>query len=722
MSVEATGADRSPLWDNSVPVKPPTAEGNPHPLHHVALKSLPPVKNSSKPKVLDAEMHTIKLSRTEQKAVHQWTAITKKEAKAQIAVHKQAKKDIQTRIKGLKKVIDKAEPTGKSRVKIGKLNWQIKEKAPIDVRMAAYVQLTHAQKQLKVEKGELSALKEIVTNPIKKLAVRGLEKVKVVRAEHKRVKLRTTRKHKMEQEPGGNQELKLPPGPIAWIKLARSGIKNISAAKKLVHMSHQVSATKDLINKGVDKLHEIEEKLAVLPLDDPQIHDLKQQRQDINEAIEFLQDDLKGVQVISQLRKVITGHLSFAYKFTGMARALNTLVPLFVSYGAVSGTAASHVVTASQAFGIATAVVSIPLATILNALGIMGTLDNLATSVKDLVFVKGYRDNQLEALKETYEEYDDIIELQGDALAEHPEVHDLLVEANQNAHAIHKELHGIEQALVEGEKDKEDVVALKERRESLQAQLVVDCTKLDGAIIQRIAHATNDGEKKLLENIMSCVTGKRIVVSSTETIQKTIGPYIRQKAATKVGLETLRGLCDGLFTVSIGVGVAGFGLSVINGAGVPLLVASSMLGITASVGQIGGNLLIRKLRHLQLGDNRIRTATLTKEVMNRLEHEVRHWDTIEAAGLESKTTAHLMFEVLKTKYPSLPDDWGPKEWAQAIVTDPHGRHQKRFKKAVGLMHNHDHYGFIDRIVLKPISHLYKRYIRTKPLPEQRRAA
>jgi hypothetical protein len=427
---------------------------------------------------------------------------------------------------------------------------------------------------------------------------------------------------------------------------------------------------KELVNLAEHRLVEIDDTLRAGAIKNPvQRTALLAEHKTLNDGLAILKEELGRDALSIGIQQTFSNGLKCIYSYSRFIQALSTVIPLVLQ-------------STSQAMGmvgLATSVVTIPIGLFLSARGLSSCYKNLRTCVQNLKISIGLRNKELVTLKKESESFADVHNMR--QLNAHPALKASIQEANEQITAKRAAINAINRDLRDGIKDKSIVAQKKADRAELELQII--------SHRESVLEAVSD-QHYSLDMVRDRVVANDILYQNSQALDNTLLPYIQQKTVIKTTLESLRVGAEGLTIVSTILTTSGLITTAAGGSGIPLISAGAIIGLTGLAVQLPVSMAAKKLIKTVQGKNRISTKQFNEELKLRLEAEVRNWDAIEGSGMTNSTTSAIMFKILKKHYKSMPPEWGPKEWAAALVSEPpEGKQWRRYNFALMKMRRHD---------------------------------
>lgn len=654
-------------------------------------------KGIKKPLMKGPKAYEIKLTPKQQKKL----------AKQQIKARSEEIKRLKEKVEAHQTILKHTTRSGPTYLKVGNWQWKAKKKAPISDRMAAYLEMQKIKKEINAEKRAIGKLKQFVRNPFRKAFDRTVENVFASRQGYRGLKSKTGAKPILPKHliasPGTPVTAKFPM-PWVWYKIINEGLIGLIKASRQASFSMTASkALRELVKDGLSRLKEIGDLKQQLLGDPDALVALQAEEQELRSSVDALYKELERIPVVDDVGGATLAGMSSAFDLASLIQTFSILIPHWIDMGKY----ASYF----GYVGIGVSIFTIPLAVTFTALGASATIDNLRTSIKDLFFSRGYSSHRLEQFHQDLERIDGLLQLPELNRSSLDDVYDEMKTASDRIIHIEQQLSAIRSRLLDGKLDKGQVKILKNLRSSLQNELTGTQDGLQDFLKRRLQECP-DNDYQSLSIVEAAVRARRVAADSALAMQTTIMPFVKRKVTTKVICECVRGVFDLINIVGTSLTIIGFGMTVFGGAGFPIMAVGGAMALIGGYGQIATTYLVRKLRQLQLRGSGVSTQEFDVELMRRLKKEVGNWDALEANGLADKTNAAVMFDVLKKNYPFLPKNWGPREWATALVNDePGGKERGGYYRALSGMKDHDNSSFLRRVVLWPVRKLRQRSLK-----------
>lgn len=470
---------------------------------------------------------------------------------------------------------------------------------------------------------------------------------------------------------------------------ARDGAKHFKEARRL----------RDLIQKSDIRLQQIDHKLELNVGDASELRALREEKTSIQGGLAIIKEEYSRDALSISIQQTFSNILKVVYSYGRLIQAFSMIIPFLVHSGTL--------VTLSASVGLVTSVVTIPIAAYLSIRGISAALRNLKNAKADRAFAHGVRRRDLEVLTPKLEALNDICRLP--ELDDHPKLKQEIHAANESIQALQAAVKAIDHLLLDGIKDKTVVANRKAERARFKDEITALRMQAEELTHAELRDCSNAQGRAELAHILSHFQAKTVMVENSASLQNTLLLYVEQKCAIKIVQERLRLLAECMtITCSILI-TSGLVLSAVHGTGVPLLVAGVITGFAVLAVQIPLSMLVKWIQKTCQGKSRISTKQFNEEFRNRLAVEVANWDALEASGMTQATTAAMMFHTLSKHYKAMPDGWGPKEWANALVNDPpDGKQWKRYNWALLKMRNHDDSHYLGRRLVEAIGRMIKK--------------
>ncbi|MDP1836120.1 MAG: hypothetical protein Q8K75_09385 [Chlamydiales bacterium] len=533
---------------------------------------------------------------------------------------------------------------------------------PIGDRMASFIQLQSLERDIRAKKNEIDTLhQQIAPGRVGRVTAKGKEIAGK--------SLEEFFKYGVEGR-GASVQLGPYPNPLMFLQMgldtgwmyfwSRDTSKHIGEEKQM----------KELVNLAENRLVEIDDILRSGAIRNPAERiTLLVEHKTLNDGLTILKEELGRDPISIGIQQTLSNGLKCIYSYSRFIQALSTVIPLVLQ-----GT--SQVM---GMVGLATSVVTIPIGLFLSARGLSSCYKNIRTCVQNLKISIGLRNKELVTLKKDTECFADVHNMR--QLDAYPALRESIQHANEQIVAKRSAINVINRDLRNGIKDKSIVAQKKADRANLELEIKGHRE----AVIEAVSN-----QHFSLDLVRDRVVANDILFQNSQALDSTLLPYIQQKTVIKTTLESLRVGAEGLTIVSTILTTSGLITTAAGGSGIPLISAGAIVGLTSLAVQLPVSMATKLLIKTVQGKNRVSTKQFNEELKSRLEAEVNNWDAIEGSGMANSTTSAIMFKILKKHYKSMPPEWGPADWAAALVNDPpEGKQWRRYNFALMKMRRHD---------------------------------
>ncbi len=609
-------------------------------------------------------------------------------------------RELEVKIKECKQIINREARTGATLLHIGQWRWRAKQKAPVAQRLAGYLELLKLRREQRQLQQVIAEEKRHIKHPFRRRMEDGIAKVFHWRRKYRAKKTKTKSTSLLPMHlinaAAATPKLGAIVNPWMWYRFVVEGIGDYIRDIRQLHLNiQQTKELSALLRDAKKRLHElpilahqIQKRAAEIAPGKVEEYArvLTEEEGVLKEAIAALEHKLNSIPVAQGVAGVFVSSIDMMMDFAQITQNMSAFI-----------CAASSATSIANQISMALCYVTAPLAAILVFIGVSSTIENIRTTVKDLLYMRRYSQKAVSEHRRNLQNMAHISRREELFTPATQDLRNRLLDAGKEMQEAQTEIDRIERELLQGIEDQRHVNAFKEARQ-IQLNKVSAIREGIRHELAAIIRESEDEDKVAAIALSEALEVQWLAEASAADMENTFVPYIRERVVTKMIAVSFRAFFDAVMITSTALMIKGFFTSFAGGLGAPAMAAAAALGAIGGTGQIVTAILVKRIRKLQCHKTHIKTSELKAKLKDRLRIEVMNWNKLEAAGLAEQTNAYLMFYLLKRHYNDMPAGWGPKEWAQALVNDKDDIEWPRLNLALTKMKNYEFAAFFNHLL------------------------